>query len=292
MNSIEINSIKELLNHTYNLNPLNSTNKYRGQANFDWSLQPSIYRYENLKRYQTMFYEEILLSHKPKEPIPHILNTSLNIEWLMLCQHYNIPTRFLDWTSDVLISLYFACNESYESDGALFICNQNDYETIPAINYDPMEIQDLVFINTNIVNPRIRAQSGCFMVWGHSPLNKDISTESYDLWEYYDKNLNKSHFLQKIKIPQHRKRQFLNELENIYGINHNSIYLNGAFEKNILDKFSLIKNNSLKYTLYITEAERLSIIEKEIIKQLIPHIGENTFGGCVNMKMVKGLIRL
>lgn len=292
MNSIEINSITELLTHTYSLNPLNSTNKYRGQANFDWSLQPSIYRYENLKRYQTMFYEEILLSQKPKKPIPHILNTSLNIEWLMLCQHYNIPTRFLDWTSDALISLYFACNDSFESDGALFICNQNDYETIPAIDYDPMGIQDLVFINTNIVNPRIRAQSGCFMVWGHSPLNKDISTESYDLLEYYDKNLKKSHFLQKIKIPKCRKRQLLNELESIYGINHNSIYLNAAFEKNILDEFSLIKNISLKYTLYITEAERLSISEKEIIKQQIPHIGENAFGGCVNMKMVKGLIRL
>jgi hypothetical protein len=292
MNPTEISSINELLNYIYSLSSLNSTYRYRGQANFDWSLQPSIYRYENLKRYQTMFFEEILLSHKPTQPIPNILNTSLNIEWLMLCQHYNIPTRFLDWTSDILISLYFACNDSFESDGSLFICNQNDYETIPAIDYDPMEIQNLVFINTNIINPRMRAQSGCFMVWGHSPLNKEISTESYDLWEYHDTNLDKNHIIQKIKIPKFKKKQLLNDLDTIYGINHNSIYLKPHFERNISNKFSIIKKTSLKYTLYITEAERLSIFEREIIKKRIPHIGENAFGGCVNMKMIKGLIRL
>lgn len=292
MESKIINSITELLNYTYTLNPLCSNYRYRGQSIFDWSLQPSVYRFQNFKRYQTMFFEEILLSQKPSVPYPPILNTTLNLEWLMLSQHYNVPTRFLDWSSDVLTSLYFACNENFNEDGSIFICNQSDYQTIPNINHDPMEIQELVFINTNIINPRLRAQSGSFMVWGHSPLNNDKSRESYDLWEYYENNKTKSHFIEKLKIPKSSKKQILNELDIFYNINQNSLYLGGNIERNLSNNFEIIKNKALKFTLFITDSDKLSIIDKEIIRQLIPNIGENCFGGCESMKSMKGLIRL
>lgn len=292
MESIIINSITELLTHVYSLDPLSTHHRFRGQSIFSWSLQPSIYRFQNFKRYQTMFFEEILLAHKPISPIPPLLNTTLNLEWLMLSQHYSVPTRFLDWTSDILTSLYFACNENFNEDGAIFICNQNDYKTIPNITHDPMEIQDLVFINTNIINPRLRAQSGSFMVWGHSPLNQEKSRESYDLWEYYTHNLDKSHFIQKLMIPKDLKKNFLLELNNYYNINKNSLYLRGSIEENLINNFQIITNKAIKYTLFITDADKLSTIDKEIIRQIMPQLGENCFGGCENMISIKGLIRI
>jgi hypothetical protein len=280
-----INSIKELIQYTnYILDPLNSTYRYRGQANYNWPLQPSIYRFQNLKRYQTTFFEEILIQYKPKFEIPPILNTNYDFEWLMLCQHYDIPTRFLDWTSDVLTSLFFACNENFDKDAALFICNIKDYPTIPTINFNPRDIQDLVFLNSNIINPRMRAQSGSFMIWGHSPLNSDVSKESYDLWEYYNQKKDTKYFIEKLIIPKEKKLNFLNVLEKHYNINYENLYLNNVLNKTVLNTLIKIKYEVLNTTLYITESNKLSTLDKNILKFKLPHIGEDCFANCLNMR--------
>lgn len=43
-------------------------------------------------------------------------------EWLCLMQHYDLPTRLLDWTENILIALYFAVNEEeyWQRDGVIF----------------------------------------------------------------------------------------------------------------------------------------------------------------------------
>jgi hypothetical protein len=42
---------------------------------------------------------------------------------LCLLQHYNFPTRLLDWTESVLIALYFAVEDGGKQDGKLFALN-------------------------------------------------------------------------------------------------------------------------------------------------------------------------
>lgn len=288
MNHTTINSISELIRHTnYSLDSLNNSYRFRGQSNYFWSLQPSIYRFQNLKRYQTTFFEEILLQYKPKFEIPTILNTNYDFEWLMLCQHYDIPTRFLDWTSDVLISLYFACNNNFNIDGALFICNANDYPSIPSIKCNPREIQELVYFNSNIINPRLRAQSGSFMIWGHSPLNENISKETYDLWAYYKQKNDMKFFIEKLIIPKDKKIEFLKILDQQFNINDASIYLNNNTNKNMLSALTRIKNEVLNKTYFITESEKLSTLQKNLTKLSLPHLGENCFGNCINMRSMQ-----
>ena len=43
-----------------------------------------------------------------------------NFEWLFLAQHYGLPTRLLDWSTNPLVALYFACERNDGIDGAVY----------------------------------------------------------------------------------------------------------------------------------------------------------------------------
>ncbi len=281
----KIESVAEVLTYVYSLSLNHSSFRFRGQANYSWTLQPSIYRYQSFQRYQTVEHEYNLLLSKPKSPEPPLIHTTYDLEWLMLCQHYGIPTRLMDWSMDVLISLFFACygNSERDNDGALFICNQNDYKIFSAFEEKVMETQELVFVNTNIINPRMRAQSGCFMLWGHAPLNHKKSTESYDLWEYYEE-IETEYFLEKICIPQECKKTILRELNTIYSITSSSLYLhNGYLEKTYSSGFKKMKEQLRLMTLYKTDADRLSKAEEAKAKNFFSIECRNAIGNCGNL---------
>ena len=276
------------LKYTYSLNLNQSTFRFRGQADFEWTLQPSIYRYNSFKRYQTVEFESNLLNARPKKAAPPLTFTEFELEWLMLCQHYEIPTRLMDWSMDVLVSLFFACyGENEENkDGALFICNQNDYPIFSAIEQKVMDTQELAFVNTSVINPRMRAQSGCFMMWGHAPLNREESTESYDLWEY-QKKLNKNYFIEKLRIPKKKKKVILNELHKIYSINKDSLFLsNGFLEEKYKSGFEKLKEQSRLITLYKTDADSLNEQEKKIAKSYFKVDCRNMIGDCINLSKI------
>lgn len=42
-----------------------------------------------------------------------------DIGYLVLAQHYGIPTTLLDWTSNPLVALFFACEPENQADGAV-----------------------------------------------------------------------------------------------------------------------------------------------------------------------------
>lgn len=93
---MEINSTSEVLKYLYQLS-LNKTNFiFRGQADKSWKIKPSIYRFNDFKRYQTTIYEKQLLGAKPHKATPPLTHTDYELEWLMVCQHYEIPTRLVD----------------------------------------------------------------------------------------------------------------------------------------------------------------------------------------------------
>jgi hypothetical protein len=223
---------------------------------------------------------------KPPKPAPPLTHTTFDLEWLMVCQHYGVPTRLLDWSADILISLFFACSSEKEltSDGAVFVCNQNDYPMFAAYDKSAMESQALAFISTNIVNPRLRMQSGCFMLWGHEQL-KD-STESYDLWQYHE-NRKDTHDLRKIRIPKDAKKNILHQLNTIYGITNDSLYhKNGYLERSYAPKLEKIKEDARLMTLYNTDPDRLTKEEEKKARSMFPIDCRGMFGGCINLRQI------
>jgi hypothetical protein len=282
---VVIRSTSGALTYLYNLSLDRANLRFRGQANIKWPLQPSIYRpNKGFERYQTVLFEKYILSEKPPSPQPPLTHTTFDLEWLMLCQHYGIPTRLLDWTTDILTALFFACDskENRDKDGAIFICDQNNYTMFSAYNDHARNTQDLAFINTNIVNPRMRTQSGCFMIWGNAPLD-DTNKGSYDL-EQYDAKHNNTNSVKKIHIPQESKKKILDELEKTYSIAHNSLYLkNSRLEHMFLAKYNKLEYYARLMTLYETNPSQLSSEEIKAVRLTSKVNRENMFGGCVSL---------
>lgn len=89
---------------------------YRGHANKDWKLLPTLLRNKNV--------------HEDKEllEILDVNESDKRLISLAVAQHYGRKTRCLDFTSDYKVALYFACSPDdadYDKDGAIIIIEKD-----------------------------------------------------------------------------------------------------------------------------------------------------------------------
>jgi hypothetical protein len=134
-----VESLDDFINQ-HNILSANSDNLfYRGHANIDWQLIPSIYRNNWIESEDKMFRETLI--RNPEE----FQNTKSSFERLTIMQHYGLPTRLLDITKNPLVSLYFACCEKDEinSPGEIILFN-------PSIDIIKFYDSDKVCIFSNL----------------------------------------------------------------------------------------------------------------------------------------------
>ena len=94
---------------------------FRGVTDGSHELIPSIGRGTSDHTYgDAQVLEDDLLAEFRRLTVP-ILQTppTSEFEWLFLAQHYGLPTRLLDWSSNPLVALFFATERNDEKDGAL-----------------------------------------------------------------------------------------------------------------------------------------------------------------------------
>ncbi|MDO4943220.1 MAG: FRG domain-containing protein [Lachnospiraceae bacterium] len=93
---------------------------YRGHADKEWELIPSVQRQEFIGKEQNLandFYMKASVTLRDK---PDFRNYSA---WLSIMRHYGLPTRLLDWSRSPLIAAYFA-TENWgrdDKDGCIWI---------------------------------------------------------------------------------------------------------------------------------------------------------------------------
>jgi hypothetical protein len=251
--SVRVSSVEEYLNqidqayNTLGNTSQGTTNElwFRGQVRKDFTLLPSIGR----PPINNATLEDAYLSKFESMAIPYVQNlpafplpagVPTYWSWLVMMQHYGVPTRLLDWTRAALAALYFATNPDDPGvtlgvDGTVWVLNPTilNQAFIFNPNLKPGYIPNMEepfftekfgpgsqFLDNlkpaaaiaPVNNPNILAQEGVFLVY---PLKKNlIPLENFE---------DASNYLIKICIASDQFTFIQNQLQH-YGVTRLSLF--------------------------------------------------------------------
>lgn len=280
-------AIETLTNHCGYVNE----NNFRGVKNKEYDLIPKLYRKfkDDGDNYIYNFFKgnEIIEQFK-KYSYPLISNKPSDkdfLQWLVLAQHYNVPTRLLDFTINPLVALYFAVEDlRYVNDGAVWLLNKNLFDIffernniVPHITQlsEGNQIDNKENMLPEIIIPyyydnRMENQSSRFLLFNLNitPLNKYENVNVFTLKnhhvEEYQKEKSKryfdageNNFLAKIVVKGISKGELLDEL-NLFGINEMYIYRSLDNVGKFIDERLTLNKHSVggkEYTEFIMSLE-------------------------------------
>ena len=271
MQEIYISKLSEFLNAIERLktyypnqiivhNPTSLSFLYRGHASKEYELLPGLFRKQqdvfnderHIENYRYLaFGKEIdILKSFIHEASNYIqLSATDYSHWAEYAQHYSVPTRFLDWSRNPLVALYFACRDQKEKDGKVWLLHARNYDkaypekTAAIMDISRKEILDKLIRGEKCCNypmlytpfyvdPRMSAQSSYFMVWGatENRFEEIFSDEKYHMRLPEIDSNERSYgqheqeaFLFSFLIYADRKQPLLRELDMV-GINEKTLF--------------------------------------------------------------------
>lgn len=213
----EISSFKDFIDHLDTIELIDyEINLFRGQSD-NKSLLPSICRKKPCED-TTDLERNMLEDFKRRSTLLIKKEFTTDWEWLVYAQHFGLKTRLLDWTSNPLIALWFACQnpDKLDNDAYLYIfsCDNNMHIDINK-KTSPFEIRSTKILKPMLNNERIVAQYGWFTAHAYSKhANRFVRLET---------NKRAKEHLTEIKIPATLKKEILRKL-SVFGVNSATIF--------------------------------------------------------------------
>lgn len=121
-----ISSVSDLIEYVSNWSREPNNTFFRGHSKTDYRLTPKLFRSE-----KSRVSEDKMVSLIESTSPDDFRNDESLFEILCRAQHHGLPTRLLDFTSNPLVGLYFACIDRYgqvseKSDGHLIVSTIED----------------------------------------------------------------------------------------------------------------------------------------------------------------------
>jgi hypothetical protein len=112
---------------------------WRGQARAEWQLRAGVWRADAPQRVRET---NISIAFRQRARTRHVGCPAQDdvAGWLLLMQHYRLPTRLLDWTESPLIAAYFAVSSNPQADGVLWALDPfrlNEVQVGEAVLFNP-----------------------------------------------------------------------------------------------------------------------------------------------------------
>ncbi len=213
MDSTEANSLTGFIGITEAYNLFANTVVFRGQAK-QGNLIPSIARTD--PNADTVEQEKLVLEQLRLLGAPYMDgNNASPLDLLVLAQHYGLKTRLLDWTSNPLAALWFACSDALAGDAYVYALIADHLQDEDVYSKDPFEPSLTRVFQPRLNSPRLVAQHGWFTLHRYS---RKVQT-----FVPIERNPDTTKYLTEIRIPDNERENILASLDR-HGINRRTLF--------------------------------------------------------------------
>lgn len=120
--SFKVSTVGEFIQQVFQVHSGAREVFYRGHSSrVRYKLEPSLFRKDAQGNYLYLDYEHTLYRELLVSNSIDFHEDNYTLDRLVRMQHYSLPTRLLDITSNPLIALYFACKSNPNVDGEVII---------------------------------------------------------------------------------------------------------------------------------------------------------------------------
>ncbi|MGE8146668.1 FRG domain-containing protein [Pseudomonas frederiksbergensis] len=120
--SLMVSTVGEFIQQVFQVHSGMREVFYRGHSSRSrYKLEPSLFRKDAQGNYLYLDYEHTLYRELLVSNSIDFHEDNYTLDRLVRMQHYSLPTRLLDITSNPLIALYFACKSNLDTDGEVII---------------------------------------------------------------------------------------------------------------------------------------------------------------------------
>jgi FRG domain len=191
---------------------VNEFSVYRGQA-VKQNLLPSVARKDPTKDMTET--KRAMLRQMSLMGAALLAPGGSDLDHLVAAQHFGMKTRLLDWTSNPLAALWFACSGQDKGDSYVYALSTSGLLLEDAYAIDPFSLSATKVFQPRLNNPRVLAQHGWFTLHSFSSKN--------ERWVRLEANTKAKNELMEIVIPAKYRSEMMRALDR-HGVSARTLF--------------------------------------------------------------------